>query len=90
MKRDLLHCTIYTPKDDLFRAAHNLKGTNITLRHDLAPCLIEERNNHNKTAIRLRKDPYNLLTRIRETSFEVRLLVRKTAEEDWKEWNEND
>ena len=77
-------------KDDMFRAAHNLKGTNITLRHDLAPCLIEERNDLNKTATRLRKDPYNLLTRIRETSFEVRLLVRKTVEEDWKEWHEND
>ena len=75
-------------KDDMFKAATNLKGTSISLRHDLAPWLIVERNRPIKILTRLRKEPQNLLTKLRETPFKVKQVTRKNAEEEWKVWKE--
>ena len=75
-------------KDDMFKAATNLKGTSISLRHDLAPWLIVERNRLIKISTNLRKEPKNLLTKLRETPFKVKLVTRKNAEEEWKVWKE--
>ena len=76
-------------KDDMFKAATNLKGTNISLRHDLAPWLIIERGRLIKISTNLRKEPHNRLTKLRETPFKVKLVTRKNAEEEWKIWKED-
>ena len=76
------------PKDDMFKAAPKLKGKGYSLRHDLAPHLVAERNDLIKTSVRIRKEPHNLLTKLRESPFRVWLVFRKNASDDWETWED--
>ena len=74
-------------KDEMYRAAFNLKDKGISMRNDLAPWLLVERSKLYIESKRLKESPHNLKTRMRDTYDKVWLEVRKTAKDDWKTWD---
>ena len=74
-------------KDEMYKAAPNLKGKDRSMRNDLAPWLLVERNKLYTESDRLRAAPHNLKTRTRDTYCKVWLEVRKDAGEKWKTWD---
>ena len=77
------------PKDDMFKASPLIKGKGYSFRHDLAPHLVEERNQLLKTSFRLRQGPEKYLTKMRETPYKVWLEYRKTPTDKWDTWKGN-
>ena len=74
-------------KEDMYKAAHNLKGKGFSMRNDLAPHLLKERSKLQVESRRLRAEPLNRKTKIRDTSFKVWMEVRKTDKDDWEPWD---
>ena len=74
-------------KDEMYKAAPNLKGKGFSMRNDLAPWLLVERSKLYIESERLKAAPHNLKTRSRDTYNKVWLEVRKDAGEDWKPWD---
>ena len=76
-------------KDYIIRQLHaKHKGKDINIGHDLAPCLITERNRLAKIANELRKEPTKYHTRLRNTPFKGWLETRIDSNKDWKPWND--
>ena len=75
-------------RDDLFRSAYNLKDSGITMRNDLAPCLLRIRKLLIEEADKLQLAPFNYRTRLRDTPFEVILWVLKPNAKKWSKWPE--
>ena len=73
-------------REDFYKATPNLKGKGITVRNDLAPCLIVERNELGKVADRLRASPNNYKTKMRDTAFKVWLEILKPGATKWETW----
>ena len=77
-------------REDIYKAAPNLKGTDISIKNDLAPCLQEERRKLIKESDVLQAKPYNYKTRMRNTNYKVWLEIRKPNSTDWKTWKGTD
>ena len=77
-----------TQREEFYRAAPNLKGTDIRVQNDLAPCLVAEKKRLYIVAQGLQEPPTNYKTRSRDTSMRVWLEIRKPGTEDWEEWEE--
>ena len=75
-------------REDFFKATPNLKGTGIQVRNDLAPCLVAERSRLIVISNGLREQSVNYDTKIRDTSFEVWLEVKKPDSDKWDRWKE--
>ena len=73
-------------REDIYKATPNLKGTNISIKNDLAPCLQEERKKLIKESDVLQAAPYNYKTRLRNTNYKVWLQIRKPNSTEWKTW----
>ena len=73
----------------MFKASPLTKGKGYSFRHDLAPHLVEERNQLLKTSFRLRQGPEKYLTKMRETPYKVWLEYRKTPTDKWDTWKGN-
>ena len=73
-------------REDLFRAAPNLKDSGITLRNDLAPCLLKIRNSLIEVGDQLKKDPYNCNTRLRDSPYDVWMIVKRPNTSKWFRW----
>ena len=74
-------------KEDLFKAAFNLKGSNIVMRNDLAPWLLKFRKKLSIEAAKLKKEPHNYETKLRDTSFKVWLEIKKPNSTKWETWD---
>ena len=74
-------------KEDMYRAAPNLKGKGFNMRNDLAPHLLVERNKLQAESRRLKGDPLNLKTKIRDTATKVWMEIRKNDKDEWKPWD---
>ena len=61
-------------REDLYRNAFHLKDTGISMRNDLAPCLLRVRKILSNEADKLKAAPYNYRTRLRDSAFDVWLL----------------
>ena len=75
-------------KDEIFRAAFNLKGTPYFLRNDLAPHLVEEKKRLIKQRDVLKGAPHHYEARVRDLYNKVWLEYKKEGEERWKTWKE--
>ena len=73
-------------REDIYRAAPNLKGSKITMRNDLAPFLLRRRKKLIDKQTILRTQPYNYDTKLRDTAFKVWLEYKKPGEEEWESW----
>ena len=71
-------------REDLFKAAPNLKGSKIYLRNDLAPCLLRKRKKLLVEQETLRANPHNYQTRMRDSAFDVWMDVLKPNETVWE------
>ena len=71
-------------REDFCKAAPKLKGKGIVIRNDLAPCLIAERNKLKKVSDKLKENPTNYRTKIRDTPFNVWLEVLKPGGKMWE------
>ena len=56
------------------------------MQNDLAPCLIRKRKDLQKEANNLQKDPHNFQTNMRDSPFDVWLIVKKPNEKNWERW----
>ena len=74
-------------RDDMFRAAPNLKGSKIVLRNDLAPCLLRKKKKLIKDSDKLKAAPLNHETRFRDSPYDVWLELLKPNGKDWAKWN---
>ena len=73
-------------REDIYRAAPNLKGSKITMRNDLAPFLLRRRKKLIDKQTILRNQPHNYDTKLRDTAFKVWLEYKKPGEEEWESW----
>ena len=73
-------------REDIFKAAHHLKGTKIYMRNDLAPFLVERRNDLLKDQTTLRADPHKFDTKMRDTPFKVWLEFQRPNSTKWETW----
>ena len=73
-------------REDFYKITPNLKGKGISVRNDLAPCLIAERNALSKVSDRLKGEPNNYRTKMRDTAFRVWLEYLKPGAKKWETW----
>ena len=73
-------------REELFRASPNLKGTNYILRNDLAPWLQKIRKDLIVESGKLRKDPHNCDTKMRDTAFKVWMIYKLPNTTKWLTW----
>ena len=73
-------------REDMFRAAPNLKGTDYILRNDLAPWLQKIRKDLIVESAKPRKDPHNLDTKMRDTTFRVWMVFKFKNTTKWLTW----
>ena len=73
-------------REDMYKAAPNLKGKDFSLRNDLAPCLLKIRKELIAESTILRKDPHNCDTRLRDSPFEVWMIYKKQNGTKWLTW----
>ena len=74
-------------REDIYRAAPNLKGSNITMRNDLAPFLLRRRKKLIDKQTIIRAAPYNYNTKLRDTAYKVWLEYKKPDAEEWDSWD---
>ena len=75
---------------DVFKSAHNLKGTDYILKNDLAPWLLKIRKHLIDQSEKLKKAPHNCDTKLRDTPYKVWMIYkppRSTKWLTWKGWN---
>ena len=73
-------------REEMYKAAPNLKGSDFSLRSDLAPCLLKTRKHLIAESAVLRKDPHNCNTKIRDSAFNVWMLVCRQNSNKWFKW----
>ena len=73
-------------REDLYKNAYKLKDSGIYMQNDLAPCLLRKRKDLQKEANNLQKDPHNFQTKMRDSPFDVWLIVKKPHEKNWERW----
>ena len=74
-------------REDLYKAAPNLKGSNIVMRNDLAPWLLRKRAILKTESDKLKLNPYNYRTRHRDSPFDVWVEILKPNATKWITWN---
>ena len=74
-------------REDLFKASPNLKGSNIVMRNDLAPWLIRKRNILKTESDKLKLQPHNYRTRLRDSPFDVWVQILKPHAKKWVTWD---
>ena len=77
-------------REDLYKSAFNLKGSNITMRNDLAPFLLRQRKELQKEVVKLKAEPDKYQTKMRDTAFRVWIEYKKDTDKEWKEWKQLD
>ena len=71
---------------DVFKSAHNLKGTDYFMKNDLAPWLLKIRKHLIDQSDLLKKDPHNCDTKMRDTPFKVWMIYKRPRTSKWLTW----
>ena len=73
-------------RSDVFKAAHNLKGTDYLIKNDLAPWLLKIRKDLISEQDKIKKAPHNCQAKMRDTPYRVWMIFKCPNTTKWHTW----